>query len=606
MNELFSAFSLSLLLPLLGAATIQLLNRTTEGTINRLTITTILLMAGFVILSLVTVQPEIAFQLFSWRDYHFEMRLELDGVAKIFWALTLLLGGIVIRFSLIYLHREAGYARFFSTLFFFLSGVMVVSSAGNLDTFMIGWEILGIASFLLIGFYRNRVHPVRNAAMVYSIYRLCDLGLLAGAYLEHTELRGMGFRELLGPEGIQGLAALPNGHLFFISALLIFAALGKSAQLPFSSWLPRAMEGPTPSSAIFYGALSIHAGALLLLRSEPIWSASAHATWMIGILGAFSALIASGISRTVSNIKSQIAYGSITQVGIIFVEIALGLKTLALIHILSNAVLRCYQLLASPSIVAHRLKIQGTQKPIATLSYPLPLGAWGRVRRTAYAFFLSDAYLQDLGRVIFVTLPQTLAGRATQHPWRIYVAGIAIFSVTYMGWDWRMGLAAGLAIALSLDGLWDATQGSVRSGTAACAKVFDKTSISSLIFSLSVACLDPAGAATGVLEVLPFSAGIVFWWALARAALAGIAQDPWGEPTWARFPKRSFLVFMSALGLGGFPISTVFFGEDLLLHEVIVVRPSLAIAFTGIFILNGIALIQTYSRFFFNPPRETA
>ena len=122
---------------------------------------------------------------------------------------------------------------------------------------------------------------------------------------------------------------------FFISIMILVAAAAKSAQLPFSSWLPRAMEGPTPSSAIFYGSLSVHLGVFLLLRTFSFWEHQISVRILIGILGLTTSIIASLIARVQSSIKSQIAYSSIAQIGIIFIEVALGWEDLALslIHI---------------------------------------------------------------------------------------------------------------------------------------------------------------------------------------------------------------------------------------------------------------------------------
>jgi len=158
---------------------------------------------------------------------------------------------------------------------------------------------------------------------------------------------------------------LVNEHLeshtfigFFIAFCLACAAAVKSAQIPFSSWLPRAMEGPTPSSAIFYGSLSVHLGIFLMLRTYPFWENQIIVRVAIGIMGLTTSVIASMIGKVQSNVKSQIAYSSISQIGLIFIEIALGLDNLALLHFTGNALLRTYQLLVSPSVVSYLIRDQ--------------------------------------------------------------------------------------------------------------------------------------------------------------------------------------------------------------------------------------------------------
>ena len=137
----------------------------------------------------------------------------------------------------------------------------------------------------------------------------------------------------------------------FIAGMIMLAAITKSAQWPFTSWLPRAMEGPTSSSAIFYGSLSVHIGVFLLLRTYPFWSEMISVKVIIIVIGALTGIISTFIARVQSTVKTQIAYSSAAQIGIIFIEVALGWHVLALIHFAGNAFLRTYQLLVSPSVL---------------------------------------------------------------------------------------------------------------------------------------------------------------------------------------------------------------------------------------------------------------
>jgi formate hydrogenlyase subunit 3/multisubunit Na+/H+ antiporter MnhD subunit len=155
-------------------------------------------------------------------------------------------------------------------------------------------------------------------------------------------------------------AAVVGAHLqehytlaVFISIMILLAAVIKSAQLPFSSWLPRAMEGPTTSSAIFYGSLSVHLGVFVLLRTAPLWENVPPVQVLIIAIGLATAVIATAIARVQSTVKTQIAYSSAAQIGIIFIEVGLGLHLIALIHFAGNAFLRTYQLLVSPSVLSY-------------------------------------------------------------------------------------------------------------------------------------------------------------------------------------------------------------------------------------------------------------
>ena len=144
---------------------------------------------------------------------------------------------------------------------------------------------------------------------------------------------------------------LSGGSATVVGLLLLLAACGKSAQVPFSGWLPRAMEGPTPSSAIFYGGISVHAGAYLLLRCQPILEASPIASAAVIVIGLASAIHGTMVARACSDVKTSLAYSSISQLGVIFVEIGLGLSWLALLHIVGHAMVRTLQFLRAPSML---------------------------------------------------------------------------------------------------------------------------------------------------------------------------------------------------------------------------------------------------------------
>ncbi|MEJ7605129.1 MAG: proton-conducting transporter membrane subunit [Bryobacteraceae bacterium] len=144
-------------------------------------------------------------------------------------------------------------------------------------------------------------------------------------------------------------SVLTGGSATLVGLLLLVAAMGKSAQVPLSGWMPRAMEGPTPSSAIFYGAISVHVGAYLLLRAQPLLAASPIASAAVIAVGALSAVHGSMVARTCTDAKTSLAYSSVSQLGLIFVEIGLGLSWLALLHIAGHAIVRTLQFLKAPS-----------------------------------------------------------------------------------------------------------------------------------------------------------------------------------------------------------------------------------------------------------------
>ncbi|WP_395736110.1 proton-conducting transporter membrane subunit [Prosthecobacter sp.] len=285
---------------------------------------------------------------FAVESYHFPLSLLIDRLSLALVGITVVLAGIVGSFSVRYLHRDPGFFRFFLLLYLFTFGALLVFTAASLDLLICGWEIVGITSVLLVAFFQYRPEPVGNALRVFATYRAADLFMLVAIFLAH---------HWFGTATWPGLLGIENSGASFIAVLLVIAAGGKSSQGPFCGWLARAMEGPTPSSAVFYGAISVHAGAYLLLRIEPLIRQSAAATALVIFIGLSTAFLGTLIHRTSADAKTSLAYAAQTQIGLIFAEIGLGWTTLALIHLVSHAMLRTLQFLRTPSMLRdyHRI-----------------------------------------------------------------------------------------------------------------------------------------------------------------------------------------------------------------------------------------------------------
>ena len=348
------------LFALLGVAAL-FSHRLSETTISRATQVAVMvgLLASIAILfsMLLTGTRHVQLELGHWvilpgEHFHFNFKILFDRLSVPFAILTFSLCGTIGGFANSYLHRESGYRRFFFFFSMFLFGMVVTCLAGTIETLFAGWELVGLSSTLLIAFFQDRPSPVRNGASIWTIYRIADAAFLIAAVALH-HLKGEGDFDALAGVGAwpDGRASLPPDQALFIGSLLLIAAAGKSALVPFSGWLPRAMEGPTPSSAIFYGALSVHLGAFLLLRAAPILEESVLLCGAVFILGATTAVFAALAGRVQTDIKSALAYASLTQVGIIVAEIGLGFRYLPLIHIMGHACLRTLQLLRAPTLL---------------------------------------------------------------------------------------------------------------------------------------------------------------------------------------------------------------------------------------------------------------
>lgn len=536
--------------------------------------------------------------------YHFFLDFYFDKISAVYFLVGSAIALIIAYFSRFYMHNEAGFKRYFNTVILFYIGYIITILSGNFETLFIGWEILGVSSFLLIAFYRNRYLPVKNAIKVFTIYRIGDVGILLAMWLcHHIWHHNIIFTEFEMMASTAPTLTNNSGASIFIALMIVIAACAKSAQLPFSAWLPRAMEGPTPSSAIFYGSLSVHIGAFLLLRTFSFWEAETIVRIIIGLIGLLTAIIATLIANVQPTIKGKIAYSSAAQIGIIFIEIALGLEVLALIHFAGNAFLRTYQLLVSPSMVTYWIREQ-----FYNYEYIAP-----RTQNKIYTKISAQLYLLSLkewylDRVIFHFVFQPLKFLSKMLslllPKNIFIFSLVLYIVlSYYAYiepldnaSIRYAFATGIAfLALLL-----VTKAYNEKNNAIQAFLLIIMAHFFIDLAVTFNDLQHLKESSFYLSGVVFSGIIGFLILKSLAKRASLTQISLAEfqgismyHKWA-----AFIFFLSCLGLAGFPITTTFLGEDLILTHVHENQVLLALFISLTFIVTGIALIRLYSRVF--------
>lgn len=345
--------------------------------------------------------PQFVVELGDWvitPTYHVKFQFILDLLSVSYVILTLVLCATIAAFSTRYLHREPGYNRFFVLFAVFLLGMVTAALSDTVETLFAGWELVGLSSVLLIAFFHERPSPPRNGLRVWVVYRVCDAALMLAAILMH-EINGAGdFDHIVGTHAWPEHDPLLIGpHFAMLGVLFVIAAAGKSALVPFSGWLPRAMEGPTPSSAVFYGALSVHLGVFLLLRISPVLDSAPWLSVLVVGMGLATAAFAYLAGRVQTDIKSALAYASLTQVGIIVAEIGFGFRYLALFHLLGHACLRTLQFLRAPSLLHDHHQLEdaiGTRPREVKLQWEQRLGPGAQ--RWLYRFALERGYLDSM------------------------------------------------------------------------------------------------------------------------------------------------------------------------------------------------------------------
>ncbi|MBL8258747.1 MAG: NADH-quinone oxidoreductase subunit M [Candidatus Competibacteraceae bacterium] len=322
---------------------------------------------------------QVAFgQWLSSSNYRVDLLFATDSLSLTLAVLASLLCLLVARFAVNYMHREAGFHRLFMVLSLFAAAMGLLVTGGNAVLTFIGWEIAGLCSYLLICFFQDRTTAAANATRVFVTNRVGDAGFLLGIGLAFYWLGSADWAAINAKAA--GLTATQASAL---AACFLLAAITKSAQVPFAPWLARAMEGPTPSSALFYGAVMVHAGVYLVLRLQPLFEQSPPLMAIMALIGLATALygFVAGLAQT--DIKSALIFSTSGQVGLMFLACGLGFWRWALLHLCCHAIFRAYQFLSAPSIL-HQL--HGRTRPVP---------AWLAQRSGLYAAAFQRFWLED-------------------------------------------------------------------------------------------------------------------------------------------------------------------------------------------------------------------
>src|SRR3990170_2919606 len=246
----------------------------------------------------------------------------VDPLSTVMMLTVTVVGFLVHVYSARYMHGDPGYARYFAYLNLFLFAMLVLVLANNYLLLFLGWEGVGLCSYLLIGFWYERKSAGDAANKAFIVNRVGDAGFLIGLFLIWTTFGSLAFSEIF-PRAEQVLA--PGSTLATVMTLALFlGALGKSAQLPLSVWLPDAMEGPTPTSALIHAATMVTAGVYMVVRSSPLFTLAPDTSNLVAIVGALTAVFAASIGCVQTNIMQVLAYSTITQLGYMFLVAGLG------------------------------------------------------------------------------------------------------------------------------------------------------------------------------------------------------------------------------------------------------------------------------------------
>src|SRR6202045_1300967 len=288
---------------------------------------------------------------FTWwqsGDFSVPFNLYVDQLSSLMILVITGVGFLIHVYSIGYMREDPGYSRFFAYMNLFVFSMLLLVLSGNLLWLIIGWAAVGLSSYLLIGFWFERPAAVLAGRKAFVMNTIGDVGMIFAAFLIFLNLRVMDYRGLF-----ERVHQLPKGGAVItaICLLLLVGAVAKSAQLPLHTWLPDAMEGPTPVSALIHAATMVTAGVYLIGRMHLIYDVAIYAHGAVAIVGAVTALFAATIAIVQTDIKRVLAYSTMSQIGYMFLAVGLGAYTAGFFHLLSHAFFKALLFMAAGSVI---------------------------------------------------------------------------------------------------------------------------------------------------------------------------------------------------------------------------------------------------------------
>jgi len=313
-------------------------------------------------------------------------------------------GGLIVTYSVGYMEHEddPSYARFFCYMDVFIFSMLLLVLAGNFVFLIVGWAMVGLSSYLLIGFWYQRHSAVVAARKAFVMNVIGDVGMILGTFVLFVQIHSVTYSKVFGVFGnpehcidfcangkLPGVADSPTVEL--AAFLLLVGAVAKSAQLPLHTWLPDAMEGPTPVSALIHAATMVTAGVYLVGRMHPIFDVAQYAHAAVAIVGAVTALFAATIAIVQTDIKRVLAYSTMSQIGYMFLAVGIGAYAAGFFHLLSHAFFKALLFMAAGNVI-HAMHDEQDMRRFG--------GLWKDMRPTAITFLIGSLSL--VGVIPFV------------------------------------------------------------------------------------------------------------------------------------------------------------------------------------------------------------
>jgi NADH-quinone oxidoreductase subunit L len=337
----------------------------------------------------------------SVANFHADFNLYVDHLTLLMLMVVTGVGFLIHVYSAGYMAHEDGYWRFFSYLNLFMFFMLVLVLAGNFLLMFVGWEGVGLASYLLIGFYYRRPSAASAGKKAFVVNRVGDFGFLLAMFLLIAHFGSLNYADVFA-----AIHAAPGGAstalYTAIALLMLLGATGKSAQIPLYVWLPDAMEGPTPVSALIHAATMVTAGVYMISRSHLIFHYAPAAMTVVAIIGAATAFFAATIGMVQTDIKRVLAYSTISQLGYMFLACGVAAYSAGIFHLMTHAFFKALLFLAAGSVI-HSLNGEQDMRAMGGLRKHIPITFWTMTAATLAitgffpfaGFFSKDAILYE-------------------------------------------------------------------------------------------------------------------------------------------------------------------------------------------------------------------
>src|SRR5579863_359869 len=379
--------------PLATAAVMLFGRRLKNGVVSALCVGSVALSfifsvaAFFQLLSLPAANRIVTNHLFDWFPpvpyhtlggvlayFHADWGFQLDPLSAVMILIVTGVGLLIHVYSNGYMGHEGGYYRFFGYMNLFMFSMLMLVLANNLLVMFVGWEGVGTCSYLLIGFYFHRKSAADAGKKAFIVNRVGDAGFLLGIFLTSALLGTIQFDQI-GPALLAGDFHAGAPYITTIALLLFIGATGKSAQIPLYVWLPDAMEGPTPVSALIHAATMVTAGVYMVTRMNAIYQLAPTAMLVVAIIGAVTAIYAASMGIVQNDIKKVLAYSTISQLGYMFLACGVGAFTAGIFHLMTHAFFKGLLFLAAGSVI-HALSGEQDMRKMGGLRRKIPVTYW--------------------------------------------------------------------------------------------------------------------------------------------------------------------------------------------------------------------------------------